>query len=549
MLGALAVVAGGFALSPQAGAAAGAVATPAAFEPGGPAPSSAPAVADNSIKARLDQGTALTVAGERLHVALLRRFYAGHGDQPVWDTRPDAAKALWAAVMRAGDHGLDPDMFHAAALANPAGLAATDRELLLSDALLAFADALARGAVPVEQRPGDQALTPGPTDVVAALDGAIGSPQPGAALDALAPATPAYASMRAAYAYYQTIVKAGGWPHVDGADTSQLQQRLAGENYLPAGYDSGRLDEQTVAALKSFQERHGIEPDGKLGAGTLAELNIGADSRVQQIAVGLERLRWLPRTACRRTASGSIPRRCSSSTTAMSRPPSRPASWSARSTSRRRSSRRRSTACCTIRPGTCRSISPRRRSCPSSSDEPDYLERHHMVMRENGAINQLPGAGTALGRLKFEMEDRFDVYLHDTPQRFLFARENRRLSHGCVRVQNPRELASLLHRRAGRGRSTRASRSNTTNRHCLPAADAGLHRLPDRLCRQQTAQLAVPPGRVSARRRDVAAPRSDRAAADGGAGFRRSNARAERGLSSLLPTRGNRGQICRTRGA
>jgi murein L,D-transpeptidase YcbB/YkuD len=81
---------------------------------------------------------------------------------------------------------------------------------------------------------------------------------------------------------------------------------------------------------------------------------------------------------------------------------------------------------------------------PKLDDDPDYLERHNMVMRDNGSVTQLPGAGTALGRLKFEMEDKFDVYLHDTPLKNLFARDNRRQSHGCVRVQNPRDLASLL---------------------------------------------------------------------------------------------------------
>jgi murein L,D-transpeptidase YcbB/YkuD len=73
-----------------------------------------------------------------------------------------------------------------------------------------------------------------------------------------------------------------------------------------------------------------------------------------------------------------------------------------------------------------------------------YLERHHMTMRDNGSILQEAGPYSALGRLKFEMPNRFDVYLHDTPQHSYFARANRRLSHGCVRVQDPRELASLL---------------------------------------------------------------------------------------------------------
>jgi murein L,D-transpeptidase YcbB/YkuD len=101
-------------------------------------------------------------------------------------------------------------------------------------------------------------------------------------------------------------------------------------------------------------------------------------------------------------------------------------------------------------------------------EEPDYLEKHNMVMRDNGSVTQLPGAGTALGRLKFEMEDRFDVYLHDTPLRFLFARENRRLSHGCVRVQNPRDLGSLLSGEPVEA-INKGIATGVTSRHNLPA--------------------------------------------------------------------------------
>ena len=62
----------------------------------------------------------------------------------------------------------------------------------------------------------------------------------------------------------------------------------------------------------------------------------------------------------------------------------------------------------------------------------------------NGGLQQLPGPNAGLGQIKFEMENRFDVYLHDTPSKDLFNRDNRRISHGCIRVQNPRELAALL---------------------------------------------------------------------------------------------------------
>jgi murein L,D-transpeptidase YcbB/YkuD len=81
---------------------------------------------------------------------------------------------------------------------------------------------------------------------------------------------------------------------------------------------------------------------------------------------------------------------------------------------------------------------------PLVEEDPDYLDKHHMTIRDNGSIQQEAGPYSALGRLKFEMPNRFDVYLHDTPLRQYFARDNRRLSHGCVRVQNPRELASML---------------------------------------------------------------------------------------------------------
>jgi murein L,D-transpeptidase YcbB/YkuD len=81
---------------------------------------------------------------------------------------------------------------------------------------------------------------------------------------------------------------------------------------------------------------------------------------------------------------------------------------------------------------------------PKTSRDPDYLTRHNMVMQPNGLLQQLPGPDAALGRLKFEMDNRFGVYLHDTPDKNLFSRDDRRISHGCIRVQNPRELAALL---------------------------------------------------------------------------------------------------------
>ena len=81
---------------------------------------------------------------------------------------------------------------------------------------------------------------------------------------------------------------------------------------------------------------------------------------------------------------------------------------------------------------------------PKVRNDPNYLARRNLVMLADGTLQQPAGPNSGLGRLMFEMKNRFDVYLHDTPSKDLFSRDNRRISHGCIRVENPRELAALL---------------------------------------------------------------------------------------------------------
>lgn len=83
----------------------------AAFGPAPLAPLGA--YANTELGRLIDSGPGLVVAGERLNAALLRRFYARHGFEPVWTTRQAEANSLVNAVLRAGDHGLAPELFHA----------------------------------------------------------------------------------------------------------------------------------------------------------------------------------------------------------------------------------------------------------------------------------------------------------------------------------------------------------------------------------------------------------------------------------------------------
>jgi murein L,D-transpeptidase YcbB/YkuD len=101
---------------------------------------------------------------------------------------------------------------------------------------------------------------------------------------------------------------------------------------------------------------------------------------------------------------------------------------------------------------------------PRLRQDPNYLADRNIVVTDDegksqwtvyewlpefadglpGRLRQLPGAGNSLGAVKFQMENLYNIYLHDTPNRALFAESARYLSHGCVRVENPKELASRV---------------------------------------------------------------------------------------------------------
>src|SRR6185437_6598869 len=85
---------------------------------------------------------------------------------------------------------------------------------------------------------------------------------------------------------------------------------------------------------------------------------------------------------------------------------------------------------------------------PALQQDPDALERIGLKLEQNPdgtvRIYQPPGAGNALGRIRFNFPNKFLVYQHDTPDKYLFAKDKRAYSHGCMRVQNPFTYAEKL---------------------------------------------------------------------------------------------------------
>jgi murein L,D-transpeptidase YcbB/YkuD len=348
----------------------------------GVVPASVAARAHTELGARLSDAPELTVAGERLNAGLLRRFYARHGFEPVWTTRPAQADSLMNAVLHAGDHGLTPELFHANLLQSSTALPPLDRELLLSDAFLSYTDALARGVMPVERRRDDEVLTPEPIDVAASLDAAIGSADPAAAIEALAPTTPTYRLLREAFQSSDTGVPVGG--KTAATRWREVAINLERERWLPRRLPADRVWVNVAAE----------------------QLVLYRDDRPvfsTKVIVGQDEVR------------NQSPEFQATITGILFNPPWNIPQYIATN-----------------------------EILPKANGDPDYLARHNMVMLPNGILQQVAGPNSALGQLMFEMQNRFDVYLHDTPSKNFFSRDDRRISHGCIRVENPRELAALL---------------------------------------------------------------------------------------------------------
>ncbi|MGV4878684.1 L,D-transpeptidase family protein [Acetobacter indonesiensis] len=364
-----------------------------------------PEYASTEIGRALNAPESVTARGGTLNAGLLKRFYARHDFEPVWDKHPAQAQAILKAIAQAGDQGLDPVSFHADLLRHNKNLTPLERELLLSDAALSYADALAHGAVPPERRDDNQALTPAAVDVAAQVSQALDAADPVAMIESLAPTTPAYRALQQAL---RTCRSAGSTERRKVVDCQRrIEVNLERQRWLPRAMPADRIvvnvaDERLVAY-------HDNQPV------MATRVIVGQDAKRNQS----------PEFQALIEAS-------------LFNPP-----W----------------------------VVPKdivtREMLPKISRDPNYLARNRMIMLPNGEIEQMAGPEAGLGLLMFDMPNRFDVYLHDTPDQSEFNRVNRRISHGCIRVQNPRELAAILLKEPLKAVDQEIATGKTT-RHDLP---------------------------------------------------------------------------------
>lgn len=400
--------------------------------------------------------------------------YTARDWRPLWtdgQTLTARGKALEQGLRQAGLHGLDPRRY---SLPETHDQAAQD--IALSLAALRLAEDLRAGVL---------APAPAPTasaDLTAFLSQLATAQEPATALYALAaPQTPLYTGLLNALAAYRRIASHGGWPRLpDGpllrpGDTAPalvplLRQRLRASGDLnaeeiPQNEIDGSIYTLSLEnAVRRFQDRHGLDPDGVIGPRTRSALNESVDSRIRTLQLNLDRLRQLPdalgaRHVLVNTAGFEL----------FLFQDSQPVFRSPTIVGTRRHptpSFSDTIEYVVFNPywNIPRSIAINE-IAPQAALDPAYIFREDMQVLAPGGelvnpfsvdwwaaargdmpyrLRQRPGPQNALGRLKILFPNHFSVYLHDTPARSLFDQRVRAFSHGCVRVARPLELAAQV---------------------------------------------------------------------------------------------------------
>jgi murein L,D-transpeptidase YcbB/YkuD len=294
-------------------------------------------------------------------------------------------------------------------------------------------------------------------------------------IDLVAPSGPYYKGVESWLQRYRQLAVAGGWPPVAEGPTlrlgdadprvAQIRARLVVTGELPQGSDTGStlFDEELKKAVLEFQYLHGLEEDGLVGRGTVAAMNVPVEVRIGQLRVSLERLRWVNQEAAQTLVAVNI----ASFKAFLFRDGEM--AWSTRAMVgkdyRRTPIFRGDMQYIEFNPTW--TIPPtilRQDTLPSIKHDPDYLASKNIrVIDSSGkfvdpktvhweqytggvpyTLRQDPGPENALGIVKFIFPNKHSVFLHDTPHRELFDRPERAFSSGCIRIQNPLELAELL---------------------------------------------------------------------------------------------------------
>lgn len=409
------------------------------------------------------------------------KFYRTNTYAALWTGGDEASALRRAALLRALDeasaHGLPDQSAEAARLVQQMRDARTARdfgevEAALSTAFVSYAQMLQTGMLNPSSIDDGMVRKRRETDGSLYLEG-IRDSQPFAYLRDLVPASPQYRALMREKLRLEQLVVSGGWgatvpgqkiePGDQGATVVKLRDRLIRMGYMERS-SAATYDRMLEQAVELFQSEHGLEIDGVAGAGTLKEINRPVEDRLKSVIIAMERERWLTPDRGERhvlvnqtdfTAkiidNGDV-------------------TFETRSVIGKNVHDRRSPEFSDVmehmvinpswyvpRSIITKEYLPQLRNNPNAVSHIQITDSRGRVVNRGSvdfsqytarsfpyAMKQPPSSRNALGLVKFMFPNKYNIYLHDTPQKSLFSREVRAFSHGCIRLAQPFEFAYAL---------------------------------------------------------------------------------------------------------
>lgn len=406
-------------------------------------------------------------------------FYRARDYAPIFTGGEDAPRraALLKALGTADDHGLPHARYDADRLLAAFAAARSERdrgraEVMAAQMFVQFARDIQSGAVDPRRIDSLIVREIPRRDPVALLE-AYAKGSPVKFMKSLAPRTAEYNRLMKAKLDLEKAVSRGGWgprvqadalkPGEQGGAVVQLRNRLIAMGYLRR--TAGQSYDSTLEkAVQLFQIDHGLAPDGTAGPGTLAEINVEPVQRLQSVIVAMERERWLNKPRGQRHVLVNIP-----DFTAKIIDNDK-VTFETRAVVGKNTHDRRTPEFSDVMEYMV--VNPTW-NVPRSIATKEYLplfQRNpnaagHLVLYDRQgrkvnrsqvnfrsynarnfpfAVKQPPSQRNALGLVKFMFPNKYNIYLHDTPEKSLFAREARDFSHGCIRLADPFDFAYAL---------------------------------------------------------------------------------------------------------
>lgn len=456
------------------------------------------------IQVLIEQGQARLGARD-VDIKDLKPFYAPRGYLAAWaDAHGGYDLERFTNDIRsvADEHGLNTHDYELAT-----GLNGPQTDLCISDALARLGRDLATGRIAPYRILGGMGQNVRPRFDPAAFLRQVQSGTPLHDLAArTAPTDAGYLGLQQALKTYRGYSAAGGWQAIPAGPTIKpgdseprvvlLRKRLAATADLAADKvnDSPILDADVAEALKHFQLRHGLDPDGSVGKRTLYSLNVPAANRVRQIELAMERARQTPRVLAATRVEVNIA--AQELTLFQNNAPELSMRVVVGDVKHQTPAMMTRVATLTVNPSwTVPASIAKKEILPKLKRDPNYLANNNIRLIDpranaqpapqstpqpgspapggagSGAgtgepvnedvdgtaidwkqmgssfpfvLRQRPGPDNALGQLKFNLQDQDAIYMHDTPQKTFFKRSYRALSHGCIRLEKPMDLADRL---------------------------------------------------------------------------------------------------------